>query len=102
MDNLNIKEMKLAIKIYNLKLKRNPNLTELSHMLGLPQDHSNFIKVKKYLEDKKVISFEKDRGNKIVIINYKKLQEEIPEIPFIKYYEQNFRNKFSGGFIYSK
>jgi len=100
MKELNVKEMILILKIYNSKFKREPNITELCKYLGISQDHSNFTKVRTYLEDKKVLHIEEDRGNKIVIIDKIRLGGEIPDLPFIKFYELNFRNKFKSGFSY--
>ena len=97
---LNIKEMISIIKLSTIKFKREPNLNEFADFLEFRVANSNFIKIRKFLEEKKVIKIKEERGNKIISINYKKLDEEIPEIPIFKYYEQNFRVKHKGGFTY--
>ncbi len=96
MKDLNIKEMMLVIDISNFEFKKDPNLNEFAEFLELRPDNTSFIKIRKFLEGKKIIKIKSERGNKIISLDKKKIEEEIPEFYFIKYYEQNFRYRHKG------
>lgn len=94
--NFNLKEIKMILNIYNFKINRQMNVdyAKLSSMLGVYQQDRCFTKVKEYLKEIGVINEYDKFGNSILIeLNNKKLESEIPEIPFLRFYEENFRGK---------
>ncbi len=86
MVNFNIEDIKRIIKLYSIKQPERFNFIKLANYLGLRTSDPRFVKIEKYLINKKILTIIEELGaNKIIKLNKNKLKEEIPEIEFIRF-----------------
>lgn len=90
--DLNLKEMISLIELSNLRLRKEPYMTELAEYLNYKSDDIHFRKIKKWLQDNRIMKVYLEDGKKYAEIDWKKLDEFIPEIPYNRLLLEKYPN----------
>lgn len=96
-DEFTIDDIKILVDLYCLNLPKILNFATLARELELSATDPKFRYIQKYLLDNEIITIKGIIGSsKILEIDKKKLKEKIPEIPIIRFINDEVMDKVWG------